>query len=226
MAQAGDYWGASYRLGLDWLDEHAAPGAALAVPLVEHAVRLVAPERLRSDLELLSLPASSTPRARAQALAFLRAEARRRDVYVMFVPREDWMNGLMRHFLSRRRPIRTWDLDGVPVLLMYRLAHAQRATSRREGTSAQHEQLELAVGQSLDRPFVELHRHGVGALARNDQVADALLVEDAAQPGRGAPVPHEAAELEGALSEVRREEPVTHPDPMRGEGRQHVPDAG
>jgi len=121
MAQAGDYWGASYRLGLDWLNEHAAPGSALAVPLIEHTVRLVAPERLRADLELLSVPPSSGPRAR-EALAWLRAEAAERDVYVLFVPRQDWMNGLMHHFLRNERPLESWDLDGVPVLLLYRFS--------------------------------------------------------------------------------------------------------
>ena len=121
MAQAGDYWGASYRLGLDWLDANATPGSALAVALAQHTVRLVAPERLRPDIELLSVPASSGAQARAQAVAWLREQARGRDVYVMFVPRADWMNGLMRHFLSNERPVRTWDLDGVPVLRMYRV---------------------------------------------------------------------------------------------------------
>ena len=39
----------------------------------------------------------------------------------MFVPRDDWMNSVMRHYL-RNDPIETWDLDGVPVLLMYPLS--------------------------------------------------------------------------------------------------------
>jgi MFS family permease len=121
LAQAGDYWGTSYRLGLDWLNENAAEGAALAVPVVEHAVRLVAPERLRRDIALLSLPRSAGPRERAAAVAWLREQARTREVYVMFVLRRDWMTGLMRHFLAHERPVRTWDLDGVPVLRIYRM---------------------------------------------------------------------------------------------------------
>ncbi len=122
MAQAGDYWGASYRLGLDWLNEHAAPGSALAVPLIEHAVRVVAPERLRPDLTLLALPGAKE----REALNRLREEAKQRDVYVMFVPREDWMNGLMRYFLSFAKPVERWDLEGEPILLIYRLAGPSR----------------------------------------------------------------------------------------------------
>ena len=62
LPQACDYWGTSYRLGLHWLNENAPPGALVAVPVIEHAVRLVAPERLRSDLILLPVttPFSST----------------------------------------------------------------------------------------------------------------------------------------------------------------------
>ena len=44
LPQAGDYWGMSYRLGLEWLNDNAPPDSALAVPVVEHAVRLVATE--------------------------------------------------------------------------------------------------------------------------------------------------------------------------------------
>lgn len=121
MAQSCDYWGTSYRLGLDWLNQNAPTGSVLAVPLMEHTVRLVAPERLRPDLELLPVEAP-LPQTRERGLARLREAAERRDVYVMFVPRDDWMNPVMLHFLRNERPIQTWDLDGVPVLLMYRLS--------------------------------------------------------------------------------------------------------
>ncbi|MGH7287822.1 MAG: hypothetical protein ACREI8_07365, partial [Myxococcota bacterium] len=121
MAQSCDYFGTSYRLGLDWLNENARPGSALAVPLMEHTVRLVAPERLRADVELLPV-AAPLSQTRVRGLARLREAAERRDVYVMFVPRDDWINPVMRHFLRNERPVESWDLDGVPVLLMYRLS--------------------------------------------------------------------------------------------------------
>lgn len=121
MAQSCDYFGTSYRLGLDWLNENALPGSALAVPLMEHTVRLVAPERLRADVELLPV-AAPLSQTRVRGLARIREAAERRDVYVMFVPRDDWINPVMSHFLRNERPIETWDLDGVPVLLMYRLS--------------------------------------------------------------------------------------------------------
>ncbi|RMH16928.1 MAG: hypothetical protein D6696_17120 [Acidobacteria bacterium] len=120
LPQAGDYWGMSYRQGIDWLNEHAAPGAALAVPVIEHAVYLVAPERLREDVELLHLTTPYSPRLLREGLERLRRESRRRPVYVMFVERREWMNDLMLECLLTRTPVAAWQLDGAPLLYVYR----------------------------------------------------------------------------------------------------------
>lgn len=120
LPQAGDYWGMSYRLGMDWLNENAEPNALLAVPVVEHAVRLVAPERLRKDIVLLAMTTPVRHQIAPERLAGLREVARRRVVYVMFVERRDWANELMFDCLRRLRPEVVWQLDGVPVLSIYR----------------------------------------------------------------------------------------------------------
>jgi len=120
LPQAGDYWGMSYRLGMDWLNENAEPNALLAVPVVEHAVRLVAPERLRKDIVLLATTTPVSHRIDPERLAGLREVAGRHVVYVMFVERRDWANELMVDCLRRLRPEVVWQLDGVPVLSIYR----------------------------------------------------------------------------------------------------------
>ena len=120
LPQAGDYWGASYRLGLEWLNENAPPDALLAVPVIEHAVRLVAPERLRDDVILLPITIPYTPEIPPDRLERTRQAARSRPLYVMFVERRDWMNELMRDCLARLEPEVTWRLEGEPVLAIYR----------------------------------------------------------------------------------------------------------
>ncbi len=120
LPQAGDYWGASYRLGLAWLNDNAPPDALLAVPVIEHAVRLVAPERLRDDLVLLPLTIPYTPEIPPERLERARLAARSRPLYVMFVERRDWMNELMRDCLERLEPEVAWRLEGEPVLAIYR----------------------------------------------------------------------------------------------------------
>ncbi len=120
LPQAGDYWGTSYRLGMRWLNEHAPQDAWIAVPVIEHAVRLVAPDRLRPDLVVLPVTTPFAPRIDPERLELTRQAARERPVYVMFVERRDWMNELMRDCVERLEPEVEWQLEGEPVLAIYR----------------------------------------------------------------------------------------------------------
>jgi hypothetical protein len=124
LPQAGDYWGASYRIGMRWLNEHAPRGALLAVPIVEHAVRLTAPQRLRPDIQLLPLTNPYVPQVDPDQMALLAEIARQRPVYVMFVWREDWMNLLTDDCRRRLAPDAEWRLEGAPVLSIYRYLRA------------------------------------------------------------------------------------------------------
>ncbi len=120
LPQANDYWGMSYRLGLRWLNENAPEGTLLAVPVVEHAVRLVAGERLRPDILLLPVTTPFSPRIAPDRLERTRRAAGERPVYVMFVERRDWMNELMADCLRHLEPEVIWELEGAPVLAIYR----------------------------------------------------------------------------------------------------------
>ncbi|MEM7355242.1 MAG: hypothetical protein AAF657_30810 [Acidobacteriota bacterium] len=122
LAQASDYWGTSYRLGLRWLEANAPPDALVAVPVIEHAVRLVAPERLREDLTLLPITTPYSPRIAPERLRLTRDAATKRPLYVMFVHRTDWMNELMRDCLEQLEPEVEWHLEGAPILSIYRYA--------------------------------------------------------------------------------------------------------
>lgn len=124
LPQAGDYWAASYREGLAWLGENAAAGSALAVPIAEHAVRLVSPWRLRPDIELLPLTSPARPGIPPPLLARLFALAAERPVYVMTVRRDDWDNALTRLCRERLAPVAEWRRQGGTVLAIYRLPSA------------------------------------------------------------------------------------------------------
>lgn len=120
LPQACDYWGASYRIGLRWLNENAPREAILAVPIAEHVVRLVAPLWLRPDIRLAALTVPMFPDVEPRQYETLVRIARDRPVYVMFVLREDWMNQLTTDCRVRLRPEMQWSLDGAPVLAIYR----------------------------------------------------------------------------------------------------------
>lgn len=120
LPQAGDYWALSYRQGMEWLNEHAPQGAMLTVPVAEHAVRLVAPERLRGDILLLPVTTPFSPRIDPERLRLTREAGLSRPVYAMFVDRRDWMNEIMVDCLANLEPEVTFDYEGVPVLRIYR----------------------------------------------------------------------------------------------------------
>ena len=120
IPQAGDYWGTSYRLGIDWLNQNAPAGTALAVPILEHAVQLVAPVRLRPDIGLLDISRHEGPDLRPDTFDILAALSRERSVYVMFVVRDDWKNPLIDDCLLYLQPLVRWTVDDEPVLLIYR----------------------------------------------------------------------------------------------------------
>ncbi len=119
IPQAGDYWGTSYRLGMDWLNNNAPQGTALAVPILEHTVQLVAPVRLRTDIGLLDISRHEGPDLRPDTFEIMEGLSRERRVYVMFVLRNDWRNPLIDDCLRRLDPLQSWSVDGEPVLLIY-----------------------------------------------------------------------------------------------------------
>jgi hypothetical protein len=122
--QAGDYWAASYRVGLRWLNANAPRDTLLAVPIAEHTVRMVAPYRLRGDIRLVHLTNPWSRRVDQSTLAILRAVSAQRPVYVMTVFREDWANELVYATLNGLPPLQVWQVDGAPVLAICRLTPA------------------------------------------------------------------------------------------------------
>jgi hypothetical protein len=121
IPQAGDYWASSYRIGLRWLNEHAERDALLAVPIAEHAVRIVAPYRLRPDIRLVHITNAWSPRADPRLLGMLHQVSTQKPVYVMFVLRQDWSNALVIESLAHFRPLAVWRVDGAPVLVIFRM---------------------------------------------------------------------------------------------------------
>jgi hypothetical protein len=120
LPQAGDYWGASYRLGLAWINRAAPRDSFLIVPIAGHTVRLVAPLRLRPDIRLVDFPSRVGSAATQRAMLATRMVAARHPVYVMFILRKDWATELDADCVRRLQPVHMLTLQGTPVLLIYR----------------------------------------------------------------------------------------------------------
>ena len=120
IPQAGEYWATSYRQGIEWLNRNAPRNTALAVPIAEQTVALVAPVRLRRDIELVRY-APPVPPYDPHRLPRLAARAQRQPVFVMFIRRDENGNELTRACLGSLRPVVAWKRDGVPLLEIYSL---------------------------------------------------------------------------------------------------------
>jgi MFS family permease len=121
IPQAGDYWAGSYRLGLQWLNEHAEQNALLAVPIAEHTVRIVAPYRLRPDITLIHITTPSNAKVKRDVLDRFYAASRTRPAYVMFVFRQDWANEVVFDSVRDFQPVAVWRVDGAPLLAIFRV---------------------------------------------------------------------------------------------------------
>ena len=119
--QAGDYWAASYRVGMRWLNENAPPNSILVVPIAEHTVRIVAPYRLRPDIELAHVTNAWNPRVLQPAWSHVLEASSARPVFVMFILRRDWANEIVTRSFSEFQPAASWSVDGAPVLLIFRV---------------------------------------------------------------------------------------------------------
>ena len=117
--EATDYWGSSYRQGIEWLSQNAEPEAALYVPVHPHIVALLSGHWLRHDLRFTESP------------DFEPALASGRPVYVMFVTRTEFYDEIARECVRERRPAYQIVVDGHPILLVYRLSRSlARGSSR------------------------------------------------------------------------------------------------
>lgn len=121
LPQAGEYWATSYRQGIDWLNRNAPPHAAVVVPIAEQTLTLVAPVRMRRDLELVAYDPPGR-RPDPNRLPKLAARAARQQVYVMFIRRDENGNELTRACIGGLKPVAEWSRDGVPLMQIYSLA--------------------------------------------------------------------------------------------------------
>ena len=118
--QSGEYWATSYRQGIEWLNRHAPPHSALAVPIAEQTVAIVAPVRLRRDIELVRY-APAVPPYDPDRLPHLVQRAQRQPVFVMFIRRDENGNELTRACIGGLKPVAQWSRGGVPLMEIYSL---------------------------------------------------------------------------------------------------------
>jgi hypothetical protein len=118
IPQWGEYWGTSYRQGIDWLNRNAPPHSAIAVPIAGQTVDLVAPFRLRRDIEIVRYNPALPPYDRDR-LQHLVDRSKRQPLFIMFITREEMANELTRVAERQLQPAAEWSRDGVALMRIY-----------------------------------------------------------------------------------------------------------
>jgi hypothetical protein len=78
FTEATDYWGASYRKGLEWLNAHAEPDSYFFVGVAEHIINYTPSSWIRSDLNF---------REMEELINLIQTLPRKRSMYLMYVTR-------------------------------------------------------------------------------------------------------------------------------------------
>ncbi len=112
-AEATDYWGSSYRAGLDWLNENAEPNPLLFVGVAEHIVRSVAEIWIRSDIEYDSMTRFSERLDEARTSG--------RDLYLMVITRRGHYDPALMDLEIRDAPVMELQVDGGAILRIFKL---------------------------------------------------------------------------------------------------------
>jgi hypothetical protein len=121
---AGDYWAASYRQGVRWMNANLPPESLVAVPFGEHLVALTrgSPDGLRRDIHLVNVTGPFTKEAGDVITEKYDVALVLGPVYVMYVPRESWKNNVIRHAEWYGTPIFPGgEVGGVRVLNIFRV---------------------------------------------------------------------------------------------------------
>ncbi len=101
--QATDYWGSSYRKGVEWLNAHADRDAEVFVGVGQHILQPLAPVWLRPDLTFRLKKNYSVPSdARAS--------------YVMYITREERYASKLREMDDELTPVYSIAVDGGVIL--------------------------------------------------------------------------------------------------------------
>ncbi len=113
---ATDYWGSSYRQGIEWLNANAEHDALVVVPIAGHIVRAVQRMWVRPDLRI-AVTRHKSDEFLHQSLQGVRPG----HIYVMYITRTRAYGELVRRVDYRGEIKHAIIVDGVPILKIVKL---------------------------------------------------------------------------------------------------------
>lgn len=106
--EATDYWGSSYRKGIEWLNQNAEQDSLIYVPVAWHIIDLVEPIWLREDIGVIPWD------------RFSDASNEGKPVYIMFVTRPGFYDDVARDCVATQATVYDIRVQNVPILEVYK----------------------------------------------------------------------------------------------------------
>jgi hypothetical protein len=105
-----DYWGISYREGLEWINAHAEQNSKIYVPVASWLVEIPAKIWIRQDISVVN--GENTDSVWVQE----------NPVYVMFINRPGYYNNIVERILiGNQKPVFQRIVSGKPILFIYKI---------------------------------------------------------------------------------------------------------
>jgi hypothetical protein len=105
--EATDYWGVSYRKGIEWINENAPEGAGLYTAVAPHLVDITAELWLRPDINVIEESSYHSEKDQVS------------ELYVMFITRPVFYDEIAKYCVQNLDPVYTIEVDGVDVMEIY-----------------------------------------------------------------------------------------------------------
>lgn len=109
-ADATDYWGTTYRAGMEWINQNAPENSSVQALIAPWIVDISAPVILRPDIEVI-------PQGTLSDYSILREK--RTPTYLMFITRGVAQNSNTNYCVTHEKPVHQIFVDGVPVLMIF-----------------------------------------------------------------------------------------------------------
>jgi len=106
--EATDYWGSTYRKGMQWLNKNAGQNSKLYVPIADHIVKLMDSSWLRDDIEEIEADQLTSSLSKGET------------VYIMFITRPNFYNPIVLDCLASNDPDYEIKVENVPILEIYK----------------------------------------------------------------------------------------------------------
>jgi hypothetical protein len=128
---ATDYWGAGYRQGTNWLNDHAEKDAVIIIPICAWTVWATQSMWMRDDLILATMGEKLTEQDQVEVAKYFLSH--KNPIYIMYITRRSWYPSIIKAVEEIAIPIHQFTIDGAPIIKIFKVDPFDRKTMEKIG---------------------------------------------------------------------------------------------